>query len=128
MITAQGGDASYLCLERIDLLCKTKELVPVYAKTEGYLYAIDTERVGTAAQMLGAGRATKADAIDPMVGLVMQKRVGAYIRTDEPLCMIYSNDPVKTAAATEMFLSAMTIAKEPPAQRSMVYDIIGDMH
>lgn len=128
MITAQGGDASYLCLERIDRLCKTKELVPVYAKSEGYLYAIDTERVGTAAQMLGAGRATKADAIDPMVGLVMQKRVGSYIRADEPLCMIYSNDSQKTAAATEMFLSAVTIAKEPPAQRSMVYDVIGDMH
>ena len=126
MVTAQGGDASYLCLERMDALCKTKEVVPVYPKQEGYLYAIQTELVGTAAQMLGAGRATKADAIDPAVGLVMKKRVGDYVHADEPLCLLYSNDPQKTEAAADVFLRAITVSEESPADHPMVYDVIGD--
>lgn len=126
MVTAQGGDASYLCMERIDELCKTKEVVPVYPKQAGYLYAINTELVGTAAQMLGAGRATKADTIDPSVGLVMKKRVGDYVRADEPLCVMYSNDPEKTETAAAAFRSAITIRAESPKDHPMVYDIIGD--
>lgn len=126
MIAAQGGDASFLCMERIDELVRVREMTPVYAAEEGYLYAIDTERVGTAAQMLGAGRATKADTIDPAVGLVMKKRIGDYIRKDEPLCMIYSNDPAKTEDSAAMFLSAITISQNKPEHHPMVYCVIGD--
>ncbi len=126
MIAAQGGDASFLCMERIDELVRVREMTPVYAAEEGYLYAIDTERVGTAAQMLGAGRATKADTIDPAVGLVMKKRIGDYVRKDEPLCMIYSNDPAKTEDSAAMFLSAITISQNKPEHHPMVYCVIGD--
>lgn len=126
MITAQGGDASYLCMERIDGLLRVREQVPVYPEREGYLYAIDTERVGTAVQMLGAGRATKADRIDPAVGLVMKKRVGAYVKKDEPLCFLYSNDPEKTKVSMQAFREAITISDECPEHRSMVYNVIGD--
>ena len=126
MIAAQGGDASFLCMERIDELVRVREMTPVYAAEEGYLYAIDTERVGTAAQMLGAGRATKADTIDPAVGLVMKKRIGDYVRKDEPLCMIYSNDLAKTEDSAAMFLSAITISQNKPEHHPMVYCVIGD--
>ncbi len=126
MITAQGGDASYLCMERIDELCRVKEIRPVYAEREGYLTAMNAERIGTAAQMLGAGRATKADRIDPAVGLVMKKRLGDSVRKDEPLCMMYLNDPSKADAAIAEFLSAFTISEEKPAYSPMVYDVIGE--
>lgn len=126
MITAQGGDASYLCMERIDELCKVKEIRPIYPKRAGYLASIDAERIGTAAQMLGAGRATKADAIDPAVGLVMKKRRGDYVKKDEPLCWMYINDLTKAEAAIETFYGAFTLSDTAPAHCPMVYDIIGD--
>lgn len=126
MITAQGGDASYLCMERIDELCSVKEIRPVYPEREGYVTAMNAERIGTAAQMLGAGRATKADRIDPAVGLVMKKRLGDSIRKDEPLCLMYLNDLSRADAAIAEFLSAFTISDEKPAYSPMVYDVIGE--
>ncbi|HRV72833.1 MAG TPA: pyrimidine-nucleoside phosphorylase [Eubacteriales bacterium] len=124
MITAEGGDASYLCLERIDELCKTKKLIPVYPKRAGYICAMRAEFIGTAAQMLGAGRASKEDVIDPAVGLVMQKRLGDHVAMDEPLCIMYVNDEARLEEAIETFHLSMDIEDAKPAPVPMVYDVI----
>lgn len=124
MAAAEGGDASYLCMERINELCKVKELVPIYPHKEGYLSATVAERIGTAAQILGAGRATKEDKIDPAVGLVMQKRLGDKVTMDEPLCVMYVNDLSKLDSAKEMFYSALEISDKKPEYRPMVYDVV----
>lgn len=126
MISAQGGDASFLSMDRIDELCEVKEVRPIYAESEGYIASIDTEKIGSAAQMLGAGRAKKDDQIDPAVGLVMKKRLGEYVRRDEPLCMMYINNPEKAEAAVIEFLEAFTFSDEKPPVEPVVYDIIGE--
>ena len=127
MITAQGGDASYLCMERIDELCRVKEVRPIYTARAGYIADIKAVCIGNAAQILGAGRATKADRIDPAVGLVMQKRYGDYVRADEPLCYMYINDPAKAEDAIREFHRAFTFSDTKPEERPMVYDVIGEL-
>ena len=124
MVSAQGGDASYISPDKIDELCAVREKVPVLPPRAGYIAGIQTERIGTAAQLLGAGRAKKEDAIDPAVGLVMHKRLGDYIEADEPLCTMYVNDDTRLEEAEEIFRSAFTFADEPPAKCPMVYDVI----
>lgn len=126
MISAQGGDPSFLSMDRIDELCEVKEIRPIYSQAEGYIASIDTEKIGSAAQMLGAGRAKKDDRIDPAVGLVMKKRLGEYVRRDEPLCMMYINNPEKAEAAVIEFLEAFTFSNEKPPVEPVVYDIIGE--
>lgn len=126
MISAQGGDASYLSMERIDELCEVREIRPIYSDSEGYIAAIDTEKIGSAAQMLGAGRAKKDDLIDPAVGLVMKKRLGEYVRHDEPLCMMYINNSEKAEAAIVEFLDAFTFSEVKPPVKPVVYDVIGE--
>jgi len=124
MIAAQGGDASYLSMDRIDELCRVKKQVPVYPKQSGYLANMHAERIGTAAQMLGAGRATKDDVIDPAVGLVMHKRCGDPVSPEEPICTMYVNDESRLESALEMFHSAFVFSAEPPAVSPMVYDVV----
>lgn len=124
MIAAEGGDPSYIDLDRIDALCKVKKLVKVYPKRAGYISSMNAERIGTAAQMLGAGRATKEESIDPAVGLVMKKRLGDFVRADEPLCTMYVNDASGLDAAMEMFHSAFTYSEKKPDYRPMVYDVV----
>ena len=124
MIAAEGGDASYISLDRIDELCKVKTILNVYPKRAGYISSMNAERIGTAAQILGAGRATKEESIDPAVGLVMKKRLGDFIRADEPLCVMYVNDESKVNAALEMFHSAFTYSDAKPEYRPMVYDVV----
>ena len=124
MIAAEGGDASYISLDRIDELCRVKKILKVYPKRAGYISSMNAERIGTAAQILGAGRATKEERIDPAVGLVMRKRLGDFIRADEPLCVMYVNDESKLNAALEMFHSAFTYSDARPEYRPMVYDVV----
>ena len=124
MIAAEGGDASYISLDRIDELCSVKSKLNVYPARAGYISSMNAERIGTAAQILGAGRATKEESIDPAVGLVMRKRLGDFIRADEPLCVMYVNDESKVKAALEMFHSAFTYSDAKPEYRPMVYDVV----
>ncbi|MDO4564867.1 MAG: pyrimidine-nucleoside phosphorylase [Clostridia bacterium] len=124
MIAAEGGDASYICMERIDELCKVKHKLEVRAKKAGYISSIHAERIGTAAQMLGAGRATKQDVIDPAVGLVMNKRLGDYVAENEPLCTMYINDDTRLDDALETFYSGLEISENKPDYRPMIYDIV----
>ena len=56
MIAAEGGDASYIDLEKIDLLCQVRRKVAVYPDRDGYICGMNAEGIGTAAQMIGAGR------------------------------------------------------------------------
>ena len=124
MVAAEGGDPSYIDLERINELCSVKATLNVYPKRSGYISAMNAERIGTAAQILGAGRATKGDSIDPAVGLVMKKRLGDFVRADEPLCVMYVNDESKLNAALEMFHSAFEYSGKKPDYRPMVYDVV----
>ena len=124
MIAAEGGDASYISLDRIDELCNVKTRLNVYPPKAGYISSMNAERIGTAAQILGAGRATKEESIDPAVGLVMKKRLGDFVRTDEPLCVMYINDDSRLDSALEMFHSAFEYSEKKPDYRPMVYDVV----
>ena len=124
MIAALGGDASYLSLDRIDELCRVRELVPFALGREGYITGMQTELIGHAAQTLGAGRITKTDPIDPAVGLVMHKRIGDYVKKDEPVCTFYVNDATNLETAKRFMAEALTLGETRVAPPTLVYDVI----
>lgn len=71
LVEAQGGDGTVI--ENEELLPDTKYSLPLKAAADGYVYAINAEQVGIAAMVLGAGRETKEDVIDPAVGIIINK-------------------------------------------------------
>ena len=91
MITGMGGDASYLTVENMEKLVRVKQHVSLKAESSGYISSMNAESIGTAAQMLGAGRAKKEDLIDPAVGLVMKVRCGDQVQAGDELCDLYVN-------------------------------------
>ena len=124
MIEALGGDPSYIDSERIKELCKVRRLVNVFPLKEGYLAGLVAEKIGVASQMLGAGRAKKEDKIDPAVGLVMHKRVGDHVRTDEPFCTLYVNDESHIDEVVSLLHESMTITADKPLPTPLVYAIV----
>lgn len=124
MIHELGGDESYLTLEGMDKLCAVKRLVPVAAKQGGYIIGMQAELIGRAAQVLGAGRATKEDDIDPAVGLVMHKRVGDKIEEGEAICTLYVNDEKNLEDAISTMHEAVYIGAKPDSVPPMVYSVI----
>ncbi|MBO1514697.1 pyrimidine-nucleoside phosphorylase [Metabacillus bambusae] len=86
---AQGGDGSVV--DQPDKLPQAKFIVELEAKQEGYVSEIIADSVGTAAMLLGAGRATKESQIDLAVGLILNKKIGDFVKKGESLVTIHSN-------------------------------------
>jgi len=122
MVAAQGGDPSVL--DTPDSLCRVREKIPVLAEKGGFVASVNSIEIGTAAQLLGAGRATKDDVIDPAVGLVMHKRVGDPIAVGEPIATLYVNDDRRLQEAKARLLAAVHIEVFQPEKRSIIYDVI----
>ncbi|KLU55031.1 MULTISPECIES: pyrimidine-nucleoside phosphorylase [Paenibacillus] len=85
----QGGDASVV--DHPDRLPQAQYLVEVPADKDGYVAGIVADEIGTAAMLLGAGRATKESEIDLAVGLMLNKKVGDPVKAGESLVTIHAN-------------------------------------
>ena len=124
MIHELGGDESYLTLDGMDKLCAVNRLVPIAAEQDGYIVGMQAELIGRAAQVLGAGRATKEDTIDPAVGLIMHKRVGDKVEKGETFCTLYVNDEKNLQDAIATMREAITIGAKPDHVAPMVYAVV----
>ena len=112
-VAAQGGDVR--ALDADGILPVAAHRIPVAAPRGGYVRAMDTAMIGRVAVLLGAGRLTKGDPIDPAAGIVLSKKAGDPVRAGEPLAVLHTDRPAMAAEAAEVFLSAVTVGDEPPA-------------
>ncbi|MGG3470855.1 pyrimidine-nucleoside phosphorylase [Neobacillus pocheonensis] len=88
-LSSQGGDASIV--DDPAKMPQAKYTFELEAKEDGFVAEIVADEVGTAAMLLGAGRATKESVIDLAVGLVLRKKIGDQVKKGESLVTIYSN-------------------------------------
>ncbi|SCW79657.1 pyrimidine-nucleoside phosphorylase [Paenibacillus tianmuensis] len=88
-IAAQGGDASIV--DDPSKLPVAAYRIEVKAKEAGYVSEIVADSIGTAAMILGAGRATKESEIDLSVGLMLYKKIGDEVKPGDTLVTIHSN-------------------------------------
>jgi pyrimidine-nucleoside phosphorylase len=120
-IRAQGGDDRYV--DHPEQLLTAKYTMEVKAKEDGYISEITANEIGTAAMMLGAGRATKESEIDLAVGLVLNKKIGDSVRKGETLVTIYSNRSSVTDVI-EKVEQAYAISKQPVQPPALIHDIV----
>ena len=121
-VEAQGGDAKTVF--DTELLPKASIVEPIPARNEGYVHKIACDEIGICSLILGGGRETKESEIDLSVGLILEKKVGDYVRVGEPLAYIHANDAGKLEAARERFYSAYTISKEKPIKPELIHGVI----
>lgn len=88
-VAAQGGDASVI--EDPSKLVAAKYEIPVLAKEDGFVAEIEADSIGTAAMILGAGRATKESVVDLAVGLMLHKKIGDEVKKGDTIVTIHSN-------------------------------------
>jgi pyrimidine-nucleoside phosphorylase len=96
-ISMQGG-----VLDDLDSFISVKEICPYRANRSGYIRSIRAHHIGIASMRLGGGRAKKEDLIDPMVGIMLKKKVGEYVSVNETLCDIYANHPIEKSITDEL--------------------------
>ena len=122
MLKEMGGDVRYV--DDPNLLVRVSQIVPVYPVKSGYIGAIDAKGIGTAALVLGAGRAKVTDKIDPAVGILMKKHYGDFVNENEPYAYIYTNDETRLEEAKKHLTSAVTVSDDKPEELPLVYDVV----
>ena len=118
MCAAQGGDVRVL--EDYSLFARPAASYDLLAEQDGYIWANDTEKIGSASVLLGAGRLTKDDVIDMSAGITMHKKAGDAVRKGESICTFYGR-PETFAAAEEMYRSGLVYSTEKPREKPLVY-------
>ena len=78
--------------------------------------------LGRASNLLGAGRATVADAIDHGVGVVVHAKPGDRVADGDVLLELHHRDGRGLAAALQMCATAVTIGDAAPPRREKVLD------
>lgn len=122
MVTALGGDPMHLKDPQRLVQVRFKE--PLLARSGGYVTSVNAEKIGLAAQVLGAGREKKTDIIDPNVGVVMNKRLGDSVSAGESLAMLYANDDQRLREAEKILGGAVNVGPSQPQSAPIVYDVI----
>ena len=121
-ITAQGGDDHFV--DDPAALPDAPFSRVVTADKDGFVTHMDTEAIGGAAVLLGAGRERREDAIDPAAGLLLGAKTGDRVTAGKPLVTLFASDETRLSDAAAAFRHAVTIADAPPAPTPLIHDIL----
>jgi pyrimidine-nucleoside phosphorylase len=120
-LRSQGGDDSVV--DDPSRLPQASFKIEVEAKEEGYIAEIIADEIGTAAMLLGAGRATKESEIDLAVGLLLKKKIGDQVQVGESIVTIYSNFE-DVQEVKEKIYNSISITKEKVSGPILVHEEI----
>jgi pyrimidine-nucleoside phosphorylase len=120
MVAQQGGDQRVV--DDYARLPSAPATQTVAASRGGYLRSLDALLVGRASMLLGAGRATAADRIDPGVGLTVRAKPGARLEPGEPVLDLHYRDAGRLGEALRLAARAIDIGDEPPAVAPLILD------
>ncbi|HEY2669099.1 MAG TPA: thymidine phosphorylase [Rugosimonospora sp.] len=117
LIRAQGGDPDAA-------LPVAPEVEVVRSTVDGFVSTVDAYQIGTAAWLLGAGRARKEDGVSASAGVMLHRRPGDEVRAGDPLYELRAEDPGRIAAAREAADGAVEITGGRPAPVPLVMERI----
>jgi pyrimidine-nucleoside phosphorylase len=123
VIQAQGGNPQVL--DRFELLPNATGAAEILCPRGGYISAIDAEYIGMASSMIGAGRDTKEDSIDPAVGVILEAKVGQKVDAGTVLCRIYHTSEDRLESASQLVEDAFRISAQPPDERNLILEVVG---
>ena len=121
-VKAQKGDISYITSP--EKLVNASVIKELKAKACGYISELDTENIGRAVQILGGGRSKKDDIIDMSVGLIINKKTGSYVESEDTIFTLYGNDKIKVAEAIKKLEKSVKITVQKPNETSLIKEVI----
>ena len=121
-VKAQGGSTSWIGKRP---LTKAPQVFTAVCTDEGYITRIDGRALGEIAMAMGAGRACKEDAIDPMVGIRLFKELYDPVRPGEALFTLYGKEGADMMALAQQVADHIIVTPEQaPVQEPVVSEII----
>jgi thymidine phosphorylase len=123
VVVAQGGDGR-VCDEPEKVLPRAEAVEIVRAEQTGYVHQLKAFAVGQASMLLGAGRRTAEDSVDPAAGIMLHRGVGDRVAAGDVLAELHFNPPYAAAVpeAGALFRGAVGIGGEPVARPSLILE------
>lgn len=122
-IAAQGGDVNYV--KTIDQAKQAKYIIAIKATKDGYLDFSDNYLLGELSVILGAGRLTKEDSIDPTAGIVLKQVQGDKVKKHQVIMELHTNKvKTKHKEFQQEALKTFTILKKKPKLKPLVLEIV----
>lgn len=121
-IKLQNGDTEVF--DDIEKFMSAEYKQEVYALQDGYISSCDASGMGICSMMLGGGRATKDDVIDPTAGIIQLARVGDKVKKGQPIAILQSSTVRDFKNASEVWQKSINITENEPTPQPLVYEII----
>ncbi len=122
MVQLHGGDVS--SLEDFRKLPTAKTIQPMLSPKNGYIAAVDAEKIGKAVLLLGAGRMKTTDAVDHAVGATDLLKIGEQVSKGDPLLTMHINSTNRLAEAEKLFMDAFTFSDAPVSPPPFINELI----
>jgi pyrimidine-nucleoside phosphorylase len=122
LVIAQGGDVSYI--DEPSRLPKAHFNEIEITNRSGFIAGIDACMVAESVIALGGGRRLKGDKIDHSVGVIINRNVGDFVETGQPLFQIHANDEAKLEEARLRLNDAHRWSENPVERLPLFYDVI----
>lgn len=122
IIRAQGGEPRVV--DNYEQLPNALHHLHVLSPDAGYVQAIDTEAIGHASMLLGAGRTRLDTAIDLGVGLTVHARIGDKLERGSPVATVHFNDAARAEEAVGEVRNAYTIGSERAAPPELIKAVL----
>ncbi len=118
MVAAQGGDASVVADPA--KLAVASELVLVKAPRSGFVTGIDALAIGLAGVAMGAGRTRADQAVDPAVGIEIDRKPGEAVKSGDVVARIFVRDRAVGEKLTERVAGAFEYGDAAPPSAPLV--------
>ena len=122
MIAAQGGDARVT--ENPALLTLSPCSRTLTAQGTGYIAAMQSEEIGRASVLLGAGRTEQDAPIDFGAGIMLNVTRGTAVHKGDALLTMYAEKESQLDEAEAVLRKAICISEAQPAPVPLIHSIV----
>jgi thymidine phosphorylase len=122
IVARQGGDTAFV--REPARYPAARHMAEARASSAGYIAGFSTRRIGVIAVELGAGRLTMDDVIDPKAGIVLSRKIGDRVDTNDLLAVIHTDKADVAERAAREFESCVTIKPTPGERRPTVQSFV----
>ncbi len=89
-------------------------VMPIFAPYDGYVYSMDTRKIGVSVIKMHGGRTVFGEKLDLSTGYTDFAQIGDYVDEKTPLCYVHCQDNAQFETVKEDILSAVKISDIAP--------------
>lgn len=120
---AQGGDLN--AISNPPFLAYTAPVQTQWtARRSGFIAKMNTENLGRILVELGGGRKKASDQVDPAVGLIFHKKLGARVKAGDAIVTVHSQKTTELAALEELFQQSIEITSVRKAVPELIFELL----